>query len=330
MAEVSVIVPVYKAEKYLRRCVDSILAQTFTDFELILVDDGSPDNCGTICDEYYAKDSRVTVIHKANGGVSSARNVGLDAASGKYIMFCDSDDFVSPDWCNTLFCAIQQYPAMFLCHDVERVECVCNSVASSLSSTAPYMVQASFLDLYKRGISAYTFNKIFDSEILRSSNLRFNENVHLGEDAIFCAQYCQRCKGCVYIDQPLYYYVQNPDSAMHRYYGNLFELHLPLFSARLLLLKPDELPEYCDIWLYQFLNLFENVFDSRNSWTFFKKLQYNQRMIRTEEFRCCLEHATGKNENPLVMKILRTHNYYFFWLFDQLVKLKGKLRRKAQ
>ena len=101
MPQISVIVPVYKVEPYLRICVDSILAQTFTDFELILVDDGSPDNCGMICDEYAAIDVRVQVIHKANGGLGNARNAGIDAAKGKYIIFLDSDDF----WeLNTLEC----------------------------------------------------------------------------------------------------------------------------------------------------------------------------------------------------------------------------------
>ena len=92
---ISVIVPVYKVEPYLRKCVDSILAQTYTNLEVILVDDGSPDNCGAICDEYAVKDNRVKVIHKENGGVSSARNVGLDAAGGEFVCFVDSDDIVS-------------------------------------------------------------------------------------------------------------------------------------------------------------------------------------------------------------------------------------------
>ncbi|KAF3371822.1 glycosyl transferase family 2, partial [Enterococcus faecium] len=93
MCEISIIVPVYKVEKYLRKCVDSILAQTFTDFEVILVDDGSPDNSGKICDEYAEKDNRVRVIHKENGGLSSARNAGIDVARGKYLGFVDSDDY---------------------------------------------------------------------------------------------------------------------------------------------------------------------------------------------------------------------------------------------
>ncbi len=92
--KISVIVPVYNVEKYLRRCIDSILSQTFSDFELLLIDDGSKDKSGDICDEYVAKDVRIKVFHKANAGVSSARNLGLDKAKGEFIFFVDSDDFL--------------------------------------------------------------------------------------------------------------------------------------------------------------------------------------------------------------------------------------------
>lgn len=103
MAKVSVIVPVYKAENCLRRCVDSILDQTFTDFELVLVDDGSPDQSGQICDEYIQHDARVKAIHKVNGGVSTARNAGLDIASGKWVVFVDSDDWCEPNYLSDFF-----------------------------------------------------------------------------------------------------------------------------------------------------------------------------------------------------------------------------------
>ena len=99
MPELSIIVPVYNVALYLNRCVDSILNQTYSDFELLLIDDGSTDISGVICDEYAVSDNRVKVIHKDNGGVSSARNVGINNSQGKYIMFCDSDDFVHPSWC---------------------------------------------------------------------------------------------------------------------------------------------------------------------------------------------------------------------------------------
>ncbi len=103
MPAISIIVPVYKVEKYLNRCIDSILAQSFPDFELILVDDGSPDKSGKICDDYAAKDSRIKVIHKENGGLSSARNAGLDMAAGSYVGFVDSDDWIDSDMYKVLY-----------------------------------------------------------------------------------------------------------------------------------------------------------------------------------------------------------------------------------
>ena len=103
MPKISIIVPVYNVEKYLRKCVDSILNQTFKDFELILVDDGSIDTSGKICDEYNLKDNRIKVIHKENGGLSSARNAGLDIAQGEYIGFVDSDDWIELDMYEELY-----------------------------------------------------------------------------------------------------------------------------------------------------------------------------------------------------------------------------------
>ena len=98
MPTISVIVPIYNTEKYLRRCIDSVLAQTYKDFELLLIDDGSTDSSGAICDEYAALDARVSVFHKENGGVSDTRNYGLDLAQGKYLMFLDADDFRMMFW----------------------------------------------------------------------------------------------------------------------------------------------------------------------------------------------------------------------------------------
>ena len=105
---ISVIVPIYKVEKYLRKCIDSIITQTYKNLEIFLVDDGSPDNCGAICDEYARKDERIKVIHKENGGLSSARNAALDVATGDFIMFVDSDDWVEPEFCEkALYTAIR-------------------------------------------------------------------------------------------------------------------------------------------------------------------------------------------------------------------------------
>lgn len=107
----SVIVPVYKVEPFLKRCVDSIIHQTYKNLEIILVDDGSPDNCGAICDEYANKDDRIKVIHKENGGQSSARNVGIAIAKGDYIAFVDSDDWIDSDMYETLIGLAEKYDA---------------------------------------------------------------------------------------------------------------------------------------------------------------------------------------------------------------------------
>ena len=116
---ISVIVPVYKVEKYLHRCVDSILVQTYTNLEIILVDDGSPDRCGAICDEYAAKDSRIRVIHQENGGLSAARNAGLDVCSGEYIAFVDSDDWLDPEMYAVMMAQVREYGC-----DVVMCDCV--------------------------------------------------------------------------------------------------------------------------------------------------------------------------------------------------------------
>lgn len=122
-ALISVIVPVYKVEAYLPKCVDSILNQTFQNLEILLVDDGSPDNCGRICDAYAEKDPRIRVIHKENGGLSSARNVGLDAATGEYIGFVDSDDWIEPEMYAQMLAVLEKHDAQMVCagrYDVDE------------------------------------------------------------------------------------------------------------------------------------------------------------------------------------------------------------------
>lgn len=111
MLKISIIIPVYKVEAYLRSCVDSVLAQTYSDFEIILVDDGSPDNCGAICDEYAAKDPRIRAIHRENGGLSAARNTGFAQSNGAYVTFLDSDDLLHPEFLARLFGAVRETDA---------------------------------------------------------------------------------------------------------------------------------------------------------------------------------------------------------------------------
>lgn len=327
MPEISVIVPVYKVEPYLRRCVDSILNQTFTDFELILVDDGSPDNCPAICDEYAALDPRVRVIHQENGGLSAARNAGIENAVGKYVMFCDSDDSVDAYWCEYFYRCIEEQPKAWIMSNIFKIDCSGKKVLCENSiQNVRGQREVTYYEAYDIGLSGFSVNKIYSMDVLNSAGIRFDESCRYAEDVAFNVWYYKNCEKAIYMDTPLYNYYLNPAGITGRYYPELFELRLPQFSVRLQVISSDELTPFCDSWLYTFIILLENVFDQQNSMSFFKQMRYNHRMVNTREFQFCLHHASGKNENPWVIRILKTKNYYLYWLFDRLVKLKRKLR----
>lgn len=182
--KISVIVPVYNVEKYLPRCIDSILSQTFTEFELLLIDDGSPDNCGKICDEYVAKDSRVRVFHKPNGGVSSARNLGLDKAQGGWITFIDSDDYVGKEYLAEFVNIVTKCDAEFV---------VINNYGNILEGNTEKILMRDDYDIlfsedcFHRVCAPW--GKLFNLDIIRTLNLRFNQELSLGEDVIFVLSY---------------------------------------------------------------------------------------------------------------------------------------------
>lgn len=203
--KISVIVPVYKAEKYLHRCVDSILAQTFTDFEVLLIDDGSPDRSGEICDEYAQKDSRVRVFHKENGGVSSARNRGLDEATGEYIIFIDSDDKLEQ---NTFQICSLYYEKYDLIRFSVCFELDCFGNKTDIKHIHDYPSINQYVeDLVTRDIPLIgVCGGIFHKDIIDSQGLRFNVDLRNGEDWLFLVEYSLLCHSIKIIKTPLYYY----------------------------------------------------------------------------------------------------------------------------
>lgn len=183
-AVVSIIVPVYNAEKYLSRCVDSILSQTMTDFELLLIDDGSKDNSGRICDEYATKDARVRAFHKPNGGVSSARNLGLANARGEWITYVDADDRCSCEYLEHLLAKTNEETDLILSYAV-----VCDSLSETAEAYPEYRVDATnferlFVDSDMHWHTS-PWAKLYRASIIYENGLRFNELMHIGEDADF-------------------------------------------------------------------------------------------------------------------------------------------------
>lgn len=324
--EVSIIVPVYNGEKYLSRCVDSVLSQTFQAFELLLVDDGSTDSSPQLCDAFARRDSRVRVLHRQNGGVSSARNAGIRQACGKYLMFCDCDDMADLNWCQRYVQEIRQYPRHWIVSDLMRID-ENDRPAGTPRHTCPE--NPTYFQIYKLGLSAYCTNKIYLRETIRDLNLSFDETRSFAEDVGFNVRYCAACEGVRYLDTPLYFYRFHTESVMQTYRQEDFRDHLAPFSERLPLIAPGEMAEYCDIWLYQFLELLNAVFDPRNNKPFFEKMRYNQAMIQSDAFRTCLEHASGTRENLLALRLLRRGAYPAYWGLQKLSGFKNRLMHRS-
>ncbi len=212
---ISIIVPVYKVEHFLTECLDSICAQTFTDWELILVDDGSPDNSGIICDDYASKDSRIQVIHKANGGVSSARNVGLDVACGKWVTFIDADDKILPGFLEGLYSPIAAGEQVDFVHGG-----CCNMKGGeiiSVNQAYEYYVGSEPEIVFGR-LRGLTVSKLFSLENIKTwpggLSLRFDEKMKIAEDMAFTLDYILTVKRFAFVPETGYCYrMDNANSA---------------------------------------------------------------------------------------------------------------------
>lgn len=217
---ISIIVPIYNTSAYLRDCIDSILSQSYTNFELLLIDDGSTDESGIICDEYAEKDARVKVFHKKNGGVSSARNMGLENAKGEYVYFSDSDDTLPMDSLNILFSGIKDN-----CQSAVAGYTLVNDDGSILYSIKDcnygYLQRDEMLMQFfapsPYQYQGYLVNKLFSHSIIKKHHIRFEPSIKFNEDRLFCVQYvCALSKDdkVYYNWQPVYNYIQRPTSAM--------------------------------------------------------------------------------------------------------------------
>lgn len=208
---VSAIVPVYQAEPYIHKCIDSILAQTFSDFELILVDDGSPDQCGSICDEYARKDQRVRVIHKPNGGVSEARNIGLDQARGYYISFIDPDDWIEPGLFRDTIDFCEKNDVDVVCFEVCEVRNERKRVHYRFEDNKVFAGQDALVKILTDIIDNSPCNKVYKKEVWR--DVRFPVGRRF-EDVATIYRVFNHAETIGYIKKYYYYYVKHEGSAI--------------------------------------------------------------------------------------------------------------------
>lgn len=258
MLNISIIVPVYNVDEYLEKCIQSILNQTFKNYELILVNDGSTDLSGEICDKYKKIDNRIKVIHKKNGGLSSARNAGLDIALGEYIAFVDSDDSIHPQMYEILFGLIKKYDADISCCSFKKVYNTSHQNYDKVYSSKIYEmnnIQAvTSIDKEYIGVRlVIACNKLYNRSLFK--NLRYNIG-RIHEDEFMAHRILYKCRKLIYIDEDLYYYLQRSGSIMSNRFSKSKVDALMSLSDRIKFFEEVGLKELS----YKVLMIYENKF----------------------------------------------------------------------
>ncbi|MCP9081979.1 glycosyltransferase family 2 protein [Streptococcus sp. CF10-1] len=232
--KISVIVPVYNVEAYLEKCVESILKQTYTNLEILLVNDGSTDNSGELCDQLASQYENIKVYHIENAGVSNARNMGIQLATGSWVTFIDSDDFVTQDYLATLASAVEGLNVGFAIAPLHHIK---NGIVTDLPShsgkTELWSTEETMKELLMTTrTSFFPVAKLFKRDLLADE--KFNTNYHLAEDALFLTELLLKTRcSCVFIDKPVYYYDHREGSAttsVNRYVFDTIEVYKQIIA----------------------------------------------------------------------------------------------------
>lgn len=326
----SVIVPVFKVEKYLEQCVDSILAQTFSDFELILIDDGSLDNCPVICDEYAKQDKRVKVIHKVNGGLTSARKAGISIANGSYIICVDGDDYIEADMLQKINDILQTNNYDVICFGYKIVSE--KNVVKYISidyRKGPYdrqQIEEEIFPTLVTGKNGKRFPpavwcKVFKKEILKPIQLNLPDNIILGEDS--CLSYCSLfCANSIYVSNELLYCYRVNNTSITRQRKKSLSWDEPVLRAQFYRkYLPDEIffEQIARITVHSLFNVAVSIFYNKNYREAKKEIKSNiiipsnQIYIDKAEFK--------KNFKEQFALFCIKHNWIFpIYCYSKLIK----------
>lgn len=276
---ISIIVPVYQAERYLSRCLDSILTQTFTNFEVILVNDGSKDNSGKICDLYAENDNRFHVIHKKNEGVSIARQTGLDSSIGKYVIHADSDDWVEPDWLAVLYEKIEAEQADIVMCDFERI--YTNKKVHYVQCPTSLQNEDILDDMLKQKIWGCTWNKLIRKDCFNRYDVSFHPQMNLWEDLyVMCLLIAHGAK-VSYVPKALYHYDSTiNENSIVKYRKESHIRSNMIFVEVLSPILSDA--RFCDDWFHIKSNIKEKIFKVNSRKYNIKKIyeEINERYIQ--------------------------------------------------
>lgn len=311
---VSVIIPVYKVEAYLRQCVDSVLAQTYTDFEVILVDDGSPDNCPAICDEYATKDSRVKVIHKENGGLSDARNAGIELANGEWLVFLDSDDkFADENVLSELYDFIKADNAKIVfCPKIARFSASLEPKFPNYIETSKLTPSQLFDYVQASGISFAGWLFVTNSHHIKEQNLYFTKGI-LHEDMDWIPRVLATTNDLVSVfPHNFYLYRMNDSSITSCFNAKRFESII--YIANCIVASQTELNEFKKKWLNMlfyslYINMSEEYYSNRKLYK-----EHLRTLIATMKKNCA--HLSVRNK--IVLSLCSRANSLFYKFREML------------
>lgn len=299
MISLSIIVPIYNVEKYLKKCIKSILSQTYTNFELILVDDGSLDNCGAICDDYSKVDSRIQVIHKKNGGLSSARNAGLKIAVGEYVAFVDSDDWIEKNMYEKLFTEAKKNNGDIVQCKFLRTYKEDKKVNIDKSNNIHIISNLEALNnLYNERYieTVVIWNKIYKRTLF--DNITFPEG-KIHEDEFTTHKLLYKANKVILIDEKLYYYRQTPNSIMNTKFN---------------IKRLDRLEA-----IRQRMNFFKQIINEDLYNKTLKKYEY---ILKKDYFIC----KSSLNNKDILKKIrIEYRNVFFKYILSNKIRVKEKI-----
>lgn len=214
---VSIIVPAHNSGKYIIKCLASLHKQSYKNIEIIIINDGSTDQTQTVAEDFIKKDARFLLINQKNTGVSSARNMGINISKGKYLIFVDSDDYVTPDYVETLLIFIKQGNNELACADYYKVENDIVYNQSKNTKKVDIFSRADAINLLHNGhyFQGYLWNKIFLKRIITQNRISFDPEIKIWEDMLFCLKYLTYIQKIVYINKPIYFYVNHAESTMN-------------------------------------------------------------------------------------------------------------------
>lgn len=335
---ISIIMPVYKSEKYLYQSIETVLSQSFTDFELLLVDDCSPDNSGKICDEYAEKDKRIKVLHLAkNGGAGNARNEGMKVISGKYLCFLDADDYFDSDMLETLAESVKENPAKVVIFGLVEEYFTRNGTSNGAKAvsyenkilTDKQSVRNEVLPLELVDLYGYPCNKMYEVEYLQSTNAQFPK-MKFNEDIIFNIDFFMDVDSCNIIDFTPYHYVKRSDSTTGSFIPTYFDD---------IMVKIDRLYQQFDYWNMlnnENLNIIalryvrcvfsalERNFDKRSGMNYKQRKEFIANEINSERYKQIKDYLYGGGFIGIMAKIYKTKSCFLCLVVAKIISLVKK------